>query len=89
MFKVLINSGEDETSFLRHNRILLSEKSKSHPNMALVDDLMEKTFYFRRKDIIDNPCGIALLLQKYPYLGGDGSNEGICTKLCLVAFIKL
>ena len=46
MFKVLINSGEDEISFLRHNRILLSEKSKSHPNMALVDDLMEKTFFF-------------------------------------------
>ena len=54
-----------------HNKILLSEKSKSHPNMALVDNLMEKTFYFQRKDIIDNPCGIALLLQKYSYLGTE------------------
>ena len=47
--------------------------------MALVDDLMEKTFYFRRKDIINNPCGIALLLQKYPYLGTE----------CQVITIKL
>ena len=41
-------------SFLRHNKILLTEKSKKEPNPALVNDLMDKTFFFRRKDILEN-----------------------------------
>lgn len=54
-------------SFLRHNKILLTEKSKKEPNPALVNDLMDKTF-FRRKDILENPSEIDVLLQKYPFL---------------------
>lgn len=58
-------------SFLRHNKILLTEKSKKEPNPALVNDLMDKTFFFRRKDILENPSEIDVLLQKYPFLGTE------------------
>ena len=58
-------------SFLRHNKILLIEKSKKEPNPALVNDLMDKTFFFRQKDILENPSEIDVLLQKYPFLGTE------------------
>ena len=60
--------GEDEVSFKRHNKILVSEKAKVNPNMMIVNELMDKTFYMRREDITNNPCVVSTLLSKYPFL---------------------
>ena len=66
---MLYYQGEDETSFQRHNKILIAEKSKSHSNSVLVAKLLDKTFYFRRSDILNNLRDVTAILQKYPFLG--------------------
>ena len=59
---------EDQTSFERHNKVLLLENKKAHPNMVVVTTLMEWTFPFRRKDILAMPYDIASIFVKYPFL---------------------
>lgn len=63
-----IPPGEDETSFKRHNKVLQMEYKKSKPNMAVVTSLMERTYAFRRADILANPSVITEILSKYPFL---------------------
>lgn len=60
--------GEDETSFQRHNKILILESKKAHPTMLVVSELMERTFAFRRKDILDASYDIETIVSKYPFL---------------------
>ena len=67
----MVSLGEDEISFKRHNKVLIKEKSKSHPNSQVVSDLMEKTFSIRRDDIVTNSCNITQLLTKYPFLSEE------------------
>ena len=64
----LIPNGEDETSFIHHNKVLLMESKKGRPNMAVVVPLMERTFAFWRADILANSYNITTLLMKYPFL---------------------
>ena len=64
----LIPHGEDETSSKRHNKVLLMESKKGHPNMAVVVPLMERTFSFRRADILANSSDVTSILMKYPFL---------------------
>lgn len=66
-----VPAGEDEISFKRHNKVLIKEKSKSHPNSQVVSDLMEITFSIRRDDIVTISCNITQLLTKYPFLSEE------------------
>ena len=63
-----IPPGEDVTSFQRHNKVLLIESKKAHPNMLVVGDLMERTFAMRRRDILESSYDINTILSKYPFL---------------------
>ena len=60
--------GEDENSFSRHNQKLKKEYKKRHPNMTLVDELMDVSFSMRRRDLLDNPCDITTVFANYPCL---------------------
>ena len=64
-----IPAGEDSTSFSRHNKLLLSESTKAHPNKAVVSEAMKLSFAMRRNDVVANVQGIPYLLAKYPFLG--------------------
>lgn len=66
-----VPAGEDDVSFQRHNRVLKTEYVKSHPNMHLVSELMNLTFAMRRADILNNPCDVNTILEKYPSLQTD------------------
>ena len=59
-------SSEDSTSFERHNRILILEYAKAHPNVATVKELMKTTFAMRRRDILSE--GHKFDIGKYPFL---------------------
>ena len=62
-----IPAGEDTHSFKRH-KVLLLESKKTHPSMRIVGDLMERTFAFRRNDILTNSYDISSIMSKYPFL---------------------
>ena len=66
-----VPAGEDDVSFQRHNRVLKTEYTKAHHNMHLVSELMNLTFAMRRFDILNNPCDINGILEKYPFLQTD------------------
>ena len=66
-----IPSGEDETSFERHNRVLKSEYTKTNPNIHTVQELMKLTFPMRRRDILSQGHTYDPL-KKYPYLQQPG-----------------
>lgn len=63
-----IPAGEDHTSFKRHNQILVAESKKAKPNMQVVGSLMERTYAFRRGDIISSPSDVVNNLAQYPFL---------------------
>lgn len=63
-----IPAGEDQTSFKRHNQILVAESKKAKPNMQVVGSLMERTYAFRRGDIISSPSDVMHHLAQYPFL---------------------
>ena len=44
------------------------EYKKQNPNLEVVNELMVSTFALRRKDILNNPCDLRTLLDKYPFL---------------------
>ena len=57
--------GEDETSFNRHNKVLILESKKAHPNMTVVRELMQTTFALRRRDILNTSYNTQTLFSKY------------------------
>lgn len=63
-----IPAGEDETSYSRNQKLLLSEERKLNPNKHAVSVLMDRTFAFRRRDIVKQPCPIHDTLKLYPCL---------------------
>ena len=63
-----VPTGEDEVSFERHNRVLQAEWKKSTRNMMVIEELMMRTFAFRRKKIVENPKDVQVLLSEYPFL---------------------
>ena len=64
----LIPEGEDEHSNARNLKMLQSEEKKINPNRQTIRVLMERTFAFRRLDILRQPCSIQEVLKKYPSL---------------------
>ena len=61
-------TGEDEVSFERHNRVLQAEWKKSTRNAMVVEELMTRTFAFRRKKIVEHPSDVQMLLSTFPFL---------------------
>ena len=53
---------------MHHNKVLQMEYKKSKSNMAVVTSLMERTYAFRRADILANPSVKTEILSKYPFL---------------------
>lgn len=64
----LIPPGEDEAAYKHHNKSLMIEAKKSRPNGPVVSRLMERSFPFRRSEILNNATDISTLLSKYPFL---------------------
>lgn len=60
--------GEDDTSCKRHNQVLLAESKKAKPNMQVVNSLMERTYAFRRRDVMSSEADVTQLLAKYPFM---------------------
>lgn len=61
-------SGEDSVSFERHNRVLRVEFSKTRRNQQVVADLMDRTFPFRRKAILEKVQDLDSLFKDFPFL---------------------
>ena len=64
----MIPEGEDRQSHDRHLRILKVECGKVHQNSYNIQQLMERTFAFRRSDVVSNSVLTADLLKRYPPL---------------------
>ena len=60
--------GEDEASHKRHVTLLKAECKKSNPNRYSCRELMQRTFSFRRKELLENPISVDNLLSTYPAL---------------------
>jgi len=41
---------------------------KQKRNAALVEELMERTFAMRQREIIENSCDVKTLFKKFPFL---------------------
>ena len=62
-----VPTGEDSTSFERHNRVLQLQYSKSHRNAVIVKELMDVSFPMRRREIITNGH-LFDIKKKFPFL---------------------
>lgn len=60
--------GEDDISYKRNQRLLLSEEKNLNPNRKTVSVLMDRTFPFRRQDLLKNSYPIIEVLKKFPSL---------------------
>ena len=65
------------------------EKSKSHPNMDIVSELMSVSFAMRRQDILENVCDVTEVLGKYPFLGTSDQVHEILIVLIVIMFVTL
>ena len=60
--------GEDDASYSRNQKLLLSQERKSNPNKQTISILMDRTFAFRRRDILRTSVPVGDILQQYPSL---------------------
>ena len=64
-----VPDGEDETSFIRHNKLIKSEMAKGNKkNSVVLGDLIKQSFAMRRRDILENSYHVQIILGKYPFL---------------------
>ena len=63
-----IPAGEDDVSFKRHCRVLEAEWRKTKRSMMVVNELMSRTFGFRRRNILEIGSNVQELFDKYPFL---------------------
>lgn len=64
--EVTIPPGEDEASNTRNQKALLLEEKKCRPNKNTVSILMDRTFAFRRQDIMKLVKPVKELLAIFP-----------------------
>ena len=60
--------GEDVESCERNIKFLQKEEKKKVVNHSIIENLMQRTFAFRRREIIDAPTTIINVLKRYPSL---------------------
>ena len=79
-----IPAGEDNTSFKRYNQMLLLESKKTKPNMQVVCCLIERTYAFRRGDIVSSVADAVHHLNYYPFLQNADQVSCLCTYMYYV-----
>lgn len=62
------NCNNDLKAHKRNLMILQEEEEKLNPNKEVVMDLMKKTFFIRRQNILKAPASVPNLLKIYPSL---------------------
>ena len=70
--------GEDTVSFGRHCKVLQADYKKASHNGQVVVDLMDRTFAFRRQDILSHTYDLSELFDKYHFLQD-------CEQVCMAA----
>ena len=78
------------TSYYKFNLIiytqgLILENKKANPNRLVVTELMEQTFAFRRKKVLEEPCtsnSVASMCEEYPFLHSL-DQVAICMRNCV------
>ena len=65
------------------------EKSKSRPNMDIVNELMSVSFAMRRQDFLENVCDITKVLGKYLFLGTSDQVHETLIVLIVIMFIHI
>lgn len=63
-----IPAGEDSVSNGRNQKMLIMEEKKVNPNKKIISTLMERTYAFRRKDIMKTSRPLNEVLKLYPSL---------------------
>ena len=63
-----IPAGEDEDSYRRNQKMLLSEERKINPNKKTISVLMDRTYAFRRHSMLGSPKPLKEVLKIYPSL---------------------
>jgi len=63
-----IPPSEDEASCVRHKKLLQLEYQKISPDKHTITTLMDRTYPFRRQDILECPKPIQEILKVYPPL---------------------
>ena len=59
---------EDEASYSRNNKLLLSEEKRVNPNKNTISVLMERTYAFRRREILKTTVPVHEILTLFPSL---------------------
>lgn len=66
---ILMPVGEDKASQLRHEKILKAEMKKVNPNKQTVRELMRRSFFLRRVNIVEGQLSsVQDILEFYPAL---------------------
>ena len=55
-------------AFMRHNKAVIAEFKKTKAKVQVVDELMDSSSPLRQQYILDNPCDLVSLFEKYPFL---------------------
>ena len=63
-----IPPSEDEASCVRHTKFLQLEYQKVSPDKHTINTLMDRTYPFRRQEILECPKPIQQILKVYPPL---------------------
>ena len=63
-----IPEGEDSLSFERHNTRIKMELKKSNVNKVVINELIDRTYAFRRRDIVKDSGDLSTIFNKYPFL---------------------
>lgn len=61
-------AGEDDISFERHTKVLQVQYGKSTRNRHIVNDLQDRTFAMRRKEILEKAMYLDSIFEKFPFL---------------------
>ncbi len=63
---------EDEPSNARNNKEMINQERKKNPNKQTISMLMERTYAFRRREILKTSVPISKLLKAYHSLNRLG-----------------
>ena len=72
--------------------ILQEEEEKLNPNREVVMDLMRKTFFIRRQNILRAPVSVTKLLRIYPSLRNHDQVSQFCmdySKSIIIMYVFL
>ena len=59
---------DDDAAYERRIKLMQREKKRPTPDNHVISELMEKTYIYRRRQILEAPVLVADLLKTYPFL---------------------